>query len=215
MTEFGAMIAQCEPMRHKTTQTVFDHFNRIRNGNSAPLRADLHPDELKSALPDIFILEMDRGGNLVFRLAGTRVCTILGQELRGEQFVAAWHASHRHKMKLAAEAVLANQAPMTVAIRSMAEEENDGELEMLLLPLSSRPGIVDRLYGCMADLSRPPLLSERSRVLWAESLDFVAPGTAVAAAPAVRQSFTVVTGQPPSFRSGAKHLRVLEGGRKD
>jgi hypothetical protein len=215
MTEFGAMIAQCDPMRHKTTQTVFDHFNRIRDGNPAPLRADIHPEELKSALPDIFILDMDRHGNFVFRLAGTRVCTILGRELRGEQFVALWHAPHRHRMKLAAEAVLANQAPMTVRVRSIADEENDGDLEMLLMPLSSRPGIVDRLYGCLADLSHPPLLTERNRILWAEGVNFVAPDTIATPPLATGGAFTIVTGPAPSFREGMKHLRVLEGGRKD
>lgn len=215
MMEFGAMIAQVEPMRHKTTQTVFDHFNRIRDGNSAPLRADLHPEELKSVLPDIFILEMDRHGNFVFRLAGTRICAILGHELRGERFVALWHAPHRHRMKLAAEAVLANQAPMTVKVRSIADEEKDGELEMLLLPLSSRPGTVDRLYGSLVDLTHPPLLIERHRILWADSLNFVVPDAVAPPPLASRGAFTVVTGQAPLFGTGVKHLRVLEGGRKD
>lgn len=166
-------------------------------------------------LPDIFILEADRHGNLVFRLAGTRVCAILGRELRGEQFVALWHAPHRHKMKLAAESVLANQAPLTVKVRSIADEETDGDLEMLLLPLSSRAGVVDRLYGCLADLTRPPLLTERGRILWADGLNFVVPEAVILPPRAGGQAFTIVTGQPPSFRTGMKHLRVLEGGRKD
>jgi hypothetical protein len=217
MTDFGALQPRLGSMRHKTTQTVFTHFNRIRGGNSAPLRADIQPSELKSVLPDVFILEMDRRGSPVFRLAGTRVCAILGRELRGEDFMTLWHAPHGHKMKLAAEAVLANQAPIMVKVRSVADEESAGDLEMLLLPLSSRPGVVDRLYGSLADLSHPPLRTERSRILLAETLTFVAsepcrPQRLVAENV---EAVTVVSAQGASLRSRIMHLKVLEGGRKD
>jgi hypothetical protein len=217
MTDFGAVKPRLGSMRHKTTQTVFSHFNRIRGGNSVPLRVDIQPGELKSVLPDIFILEMDRTGSPIFRLAGTHVCAILGRELRGEDFMTLWHAPHRHKMKLAAEAVLANQAPIVVGTRSIADEENTGELEMLLLPLSSRPGIVDRLYGSLADLSRPPLLTERNRILLAENLTFVAPQPYRPQQPADDPggAFSIVTSQASSLRSRILHLKVLEGGRKD
>jgi hypothetical protein len=217
MTDFGACRPRLGSMRHKTTQTVFAHFNRVRGEHAAPLRVDIQPNELKSVLPDLFILEMNRNGSPVFRLAGTRVCAILGQELRGGDFNSLWHAPHRHKMKLAAEAVLANQAPILVKIRSIADEEGAGDLEMLLLPLSSRPGVVDRLYGSLADLTRPPLLVERSRILLAEALTFVAPEpyrpqeqVAETEAP-----LSVVTSLASSLRSRIMHLKVLEGGRKD
>lgn len=203
-------------MRHKTTQTVFSHFNRVRGGNSAPLRADIQPSELKSVLPDIFILEMDHGGSPVFRLAGTHVCAILGRELRGVNFNALWHGPHRHKMKLAAEAVLANQAPMVVKVRSIADEESAGDLEMLLLPLSSRPGVIDRLYGSLADLTRPPLLTERNRILLAETLTFVAPEPYRSETFAAgHDPFSIATSQASSLRNRITHLKVLEGGRKD
>jgi hypothetical protein len=204
-------------MRHKTTQTAFAHFNRIRGGNSAPLRTDIEPSELKSVLPDIFMLEMDRRGSPVFRLAGTRVCAILGRELRGAEFNILWHAPHGHKMKLAVEAVLANRAPVLVKVRSIADEEQAGELEMLLLPLSSRPGVVDRLYGSLADLTRPPLLTEKNRILFAEALTFPAPEPyrPPELAAGMGAAVSVATSQASPFRKRIMHLKVLEGGRKD
>jgi len=215
MMDFGASAPWLGSMRHKTTQTVFDYFNRIRGGKPAPLRADIDPAELKTVLPDVFILEMGRNGSPVFRLAGTHICTILGRELRGENFANLWHDTNRHKMKLAAEAVIAHQAPLTVDIRSAGDDERDGELEMLLMPLSSRPGLRDRLFGSLADLSHPPLLSEKARLLWAERLTFVsaAERLAVPADIARNEPLSVATLRNRIDR--VLHLRVLDGGRRD
>lgn len=205
-------------MRHKTTQTVLNYFNRIRDGKPAPLRADIDPSELKTALPDVFILETDKFGAVFFRLAGTRVCSIMGRELRGENFNNLWHDSNRHKMKLAAEAVRANQAPMTVKIRSTAYDEEDGDLEMLLMPLSSRPGLRDRLFGSLVDVSTPPLLNEKIRILWAESLHFIADDRAIddlRVNGAAGAALSVIASKSSAPRARIMHLKLLDGGRKD
>lgn len=214
MTEFGAATASSWKMQHKTTQTVFSYFNRIRGERSAPLRSEIEPSALKSVLPDIFILETGRSTGAQFRLAGTRVCTILGRELRGENFAELWHTPNRHKIRLAVEAVIANQAPLTIGVRSLADEEVDGSLEMLLMPLFSRPGICDRVMGTLADLGTPPLLGERNRILMAGAFRFLAaddePAELVQAA-----SLGAMTSNVSVLRTRLTQLRVLQGGRKD
>jgi hypothetical protein len=203
-------------MRHKTTQTVFDYFNRVRDGKSAPLRADIDPNELKSVLPNVFILGTTRNGGPVFRLAGTRICALLGRELRGEDFMNLWHGPNRHKMKLATEAVLANQAPLTIDVSTFADEEDQGHMEMLLAPLSSRSGVYDRLIGSLVDLGHPLLIGERNRILRADAIHFVAQenaGTMLRINEPT--SYATVTVAPSSLRKSVMHLRVLEGGRKD
>ncbi len=183
-----------------------------------PLRADIDPMQLKSTLPDVFILEVNRHGDPVFRLAGTRVCAIMGRELRGEDFTDLWHVTNRHKMRLAAGAVLANQAPLSVDVRSMADDEQQGALEMLLMPLASRPGICDRLFGSLVDLATPALLGERPRMLWAESLNFIGSDqrlTARQEAEAGRGTFAAVGTPASSLRARILRLTVLDGGRKD
>lgn len=204
-------------MRHKTTQMVLAYFNRIRSGRLVPLRADIDPMQLKTALPDVFILEVGRSGRMVFRLAGTRVCAIVGRELRGEDFSGLWHAPNWHKMKLAAQAVVANRQPLEVSIRSFADEEDRGELEMLLMPLSSQPGTVDRLFGSLVDLSQPPLIGERSRVLWADQMTFVRNDGEIEAQTRDEQdaALAVYASGGPSLRARITHLRLLQGGRKD
>lgn len=200
-------------MQHKTTQAVFAYFNRIRGERTAPLRSEIEPSALKTVLPDIFILELGRQRDPLFRLAGTRVCAILGRELRGENFVRLWHTPNRHKIGLAVEAVLANQAPLLLDARSLADEEMDGTLEILLLPLFSRPGVCDRIMGSMVDLGRPPLLGERNRILMAGTLRFLAPDEP--RQPDEPENLAVVTSQASVLRSRLTHLRVLQGGRKD
>ena len=204
-------------MRHKTTQTVFEYFNRVRNGEPAPLRADINPVELKSALPDIFMLEMARNGAIHFRLAGTRVCTILGRELRGEDFNLLWCKTDRHKMKLATEAMLANQAPLVVRLRSIAEDEADGSLEMLLLPLNSRPGKCDRVFGSLADISPPAFRREQLRLLRADGLSFPQSPRIVGdwSDADSEAPLTVATAQVSALRTKIMQLKVFEGGRRD
>jgi hypothetical protein len=85
------------PMRHRTTEAVFNYFNTLRAERTAPLRSEIDPAALKSVLPDLFILEKGRDGIVRFRLAGTRVCLILGREMRDRAFTDIWDATVRHR----------------------------------------------------------------------------------------------------------------------
>jgi len=203
-------------MRNTKTKTVFDYFNRVRGDRTAPLRADIDPAALTSVLPDVFILGMGRHGSPIFRLAGTRVCALLGRELRGEEFLDLWHAPNRHKMKLATDAVLANQAPLTVEIGTLADEEESGRLEMLLAPLCSRPGICDRFIGSLVDLGEPPLRQEKSRILQALALNFIAADVDARRADFAPAFAVAGTAAPRVFTGNrAARFTVLQGGRKD
>jgi len=163
-------------MQHKTTELVWSYFNRIRNGASAPLRADIEPSALKTALPDVFLLEMAQDGAVRFRLAGTRVCSIMGRELRGEDFNLLWCRTDRHKMKLACEAVLVNRLPLMVASHAIGDDDaaRERHCDMLLLPLFSRPHVCDRLFGSLVEVRSDGLRSEQFSLLKADRLEFLA-----------------------------------------
>jgi hypothetical protein len=201
-------------MRHKTTQAVLEYFNLARKREAAPLRADIDPQALKTVLPDVFILEMDHAGAFRFRLAGTRVCAILGQEARGNDFLSYFAAMQRHQMKLAAESVLANRTPLLIDINGHAEDEEPLAYEMLLLPLRSTEAVCDRLFGSLASLDAAPRIGDRGRTLDATRLSFLNDMTTASlveplASVAVRQS------APTPLMSRILHLRLLQGGRQD
>jgi hypothetical protein len=55
-------------------------------GRSAPERGDLDPAAIRTVLGDVFLLEIGGKDRHVVRLAGTRICALLGRELRGRPF---------------------------------------------------------------------------------------------------------------------------------
>src|SRR5690606_8611699 len=69
---------------------LFQYWNRLRGGRTAPRRIEIEPADIKTLLADTFILERDARGRTVFRLAGTRLCATYGKELKGHSFPSLW-----------------------------------------------------------------------------------------------------------------------------
>lgn len=206
---------QDEAMQHKTTETVFNYFNALRAERSAPLRSEIDPAALKTVLPDIFILEKKRDGVVRFRLAGTRICAILGRELRERAFTEIWDEAVGHRMRLAADAVLASRSALEIAVTAFDDEGNATPLEMLMLPLFSNEEHCDRIFGSLAMLDNIMPAEGYTRYLTPADLVFMSVEADGSARP-------MTSPVPPrnvmSFGNLAKrvtHLRVFEGGRRD
>jgi hypothetical protein len=73
-------------MRHKETIGLFDYWNEIRGEREAPLRSEISPAALGRLLPSLMLLERRDDGEIVFRLAGTRICSLRCRELKGRPF---------------------------------------------------------------------------------------------------------------------------------
>ncbi|MBX9457125.1 MAG: PAS domain-containing protein [Rhizobium sp.] len=206
-------------MRHKTTEAVFHYFNELRADRTAPLRNEIDPSALKSVLPDLFILEKKRDGSVRFRLAGTRVCLIMGHELRERAFTEIWEETVRHRMRLAADTVLANRTALELAVTAIDEEGDTMALEMLLLPLFSNAEHCDRIFGSLVTLESSIPAEDRWRFLTPADLFFMhvdadgAPRPAASAASLASRSVASSNLGSPAAR--ITHLRVLEGGRRD
>jgi hypothetical protein len=76
-------------MKNASTRLVFEYWDGLRGERAAPERGEIEPGALRHALADTFVLENEPIGP-VFRLAGTRLCALIGQELRGRAFTALW-----------------------------------------------------------------------------------------------------------------------------
>lgn len=205
---------QENPMRHRTTEAVFNYFNALRAERTAPLRSEIDPAALKTVLPDLFILEKGRDGIVRFRLAGTRVCLILGREMRDRAFTDIWDATVRHRMRLAADAVIANQSALELAVTAIDDEGHGLSLEMLMLPLFSRVDQCDRIFGSLVPLDKVVPVESYVRHLEPADLIFTpaeAPRLATES-PTPRSAGAASLGQ--LLRRGS-HLRVFEGGRRD
>jgi hypothetical protein len=201
-------------MRHKSTEAVFQYFDALRGDRAAPLRSEIDPAALKSVLPDLFILEKARDGIVRFRLAGTRVCLILGREMRDRSFTETWEPAVRHRIRLAADAVIANRSALEIAVSAIDEDGNALALEMLMLPLCSVQNRCDRIFGSLVALGNMPPVEGYVRQLRPADLVFVPVDNPRPFAGAQLSRGVATTGFGQVFRR-AGHLRVFEGGRRD
>ena len=132
-------------MLSNRSNEVLSYWYSLRRANKAPLRTQLDPTAIRSRLPDLIMLGW-QDLDLVFRLAGTRVCELFGEELRDHDFETLWNPRSRDQV---VEATLSAFRSET-AIHCSVNATQDGRhvrLEMHLLPLRSAEGACDRLLG--------------------------------------------------------------------
>jgi hypothetical protein len=75
-------------MKHVSTRTLFDYWNRRRGRRRALARSDIDPGDIRSALGDTFLLAADFVDEIRFRLAGTRICTLFAREIKARLSIA-------------------------------------------------------------------------------------------------------------------------------
>src|SRR4051794_8120759 len=85
-------------MKHPSSRAFFAYWDECRRGESAPDRSDLEPAVVRELLGDIFVLSYDHDGGHPFRVAGTRVCALLGLDLKGQGFPALFAADCRREI---------------------------------------------------------------------------------------------------------------------
>jgi hypothetical protein len=142
-------------MKHPSARALHAYWDRLRKGRAAPERAELEPAEIGRLLGDIFLLEHNENPRHAVRLAGTRVCALIGHEMRGRGFGAFFAAEDRATLFGLLEAVADGQIP---AVASVIGETDDGrtiDLEMLLLPLRHRGRTHERMLGAIMPLDVP------------------------------------------------------------
>ena len=167
-------------MREKTTQQLYRYWNSMRGARLAPHRYDIEPARISDILADTLIIEFVDETRCRFRLAGTRVCTHFGQELRGTDFFSLWDASDRDALTLAFRSIVDHCAVALIHFQSFTSnsaEEEATTYELVLLPLQHLNDRVDRFLGAIAPLQTAPLIAgnreapaRRSKVIGQELL---------------------------------------------
>lgn len=193
-------------MKHADTRALYAYWNQLRAGRAAPDRSDLDPGAIRALLGDVFLLEFSGAERHLVRLAGTRICALLGRELKGRAFAEPFAAEEWNELYALLDGVSATVAP---AVAGLAGETADGrrlDLEMLLLPLRHRGRTHTRLLGSLVPAEWPywagttPL--GRLRLVSIRYLD--------AEAAAGDREIDLLT---PPVRAAAGPLRILPGGR--
>ena len=142
-------------MKHRSTIAIFSEWQRLarteRGSFCAPMRERIEPRKLGRHLSDLFFLEADTHGDLSFRLAGTRICTLFGRELKNTQFLSLWSERDRAALRETAQNVSSLEIPALVSHMGISMSGRSLRLEMFLAPLEATGGQVS-LLGSIAVL---------------------------------------------------------------
>lgn len=190
-------------MRHPSARALHAYWDRLRAGRAAPERAELDPGQIGRLLGDVFLLENSENPRYAVRLAGTRLCALIGHEMRGRSFGAFFAADDRPTLFGLLEGVADGQIPAVSGLVGETDDDRSLDLEMILLPLRHRGKTHARMLGAIVPLDVPywtgttPLARLRIRTLRM----VVRPGEDASG------DFTGLR------RPGPARLRLVQGGR--
>ena len=193
---------------HMTAADIFAYWKALREGNLPPLRSSIAPSNIRGALPDLFMLDVNDGDVPVFRLAGTRICALFAQELRGLPFAHLWAQGQADNAVALSHAAIQYACPFLLNVTGFTTEGVAQRFDVLLLPLRSSTGNCDRLMGALVaqghgiNLSAEATLSglyiDRSRPL-ADIGDAIRVASTTTRPVSAAQTDTKETGKPVIF----------------
>lgn len=208
-------------MKHTKTRALYEYWNKQRGVNRAPLRTDIHPNDIKWLLPGMFILEYKDRSEFPFTLAGTHLCDYYAMELRGLNMCNFWHGPERASFIHVLQGVVDEGSVGVIGFKAHTNLKNVEIMEMVVMPLRSPPGRPMRILGCLSPFNVPVWMGKEGEKIThheISSLRMFAPGKDTYSQPlSIRTAdkpleTTDISGTP---FTAIKHLRVIEGGRRD
>jgi hypothetical protein len=137
-------------MKHPSSREFFAYWDGKRGLARAPDRSEIEPGAVRELLGDIFVLSYDSAAGYPFRVAGTRVCALLGSDQKGVSFSSLFAPDCRREI----EDIICNVADeMLAAVAGLTATAEDGavaHLELLLLPFNNRAHMPLSLTGLLA-----------------------------------------------------------------
>lgn len=141
-------------MRQRATQSLFAYWNGVRAGRLAPRRFEIEPSRIADLLADTFILERVDTENFRFRLAGTRICDVLGPEFRASNFLDPWGDADRETLQQLFHSMTSQGGVGLLEVEAVSRDAViTTRFELLLLPLLHTRDVVDRFLGSIVPLS--------------------------------------------------------------
>jgi hypothetical protein len=126
------------------------YWRCLRGERRIPVRADVDPARIDSALPHAFILDRVAPGVGRLRVAGQKLSAFVGMEARGMPLTTFFTADARDMVMRQTELVFSRPALVElplVSVRSLGRPKLTGR--MLLLPLLGPDGNVSRALGAI------------------------------------------------------------------
>jgi hypothetical protein len=137
-------------MKHPSNRAFFAYWDAKRGGERAPDRSDIEPGAVRELLGDIFVLSYDGRAGYPFRVAGTRVCALLGRDLKDKSFSALFAPESRHDIEEIVTVVAEELLGAVAGITATTEDGKPSAFELLLLPFNPRAHTPISLTGLLA-----------------------------------------------------------------
>jgi hypothetical protein len=162
-------------MKHPSTREFFAYWDEKRGGARAPDRSEIEPGAVRELLGDIFVLAYDAASGYPFRVAGTRVCALLGGDLKDRSFSALFTPDARREIEdiiaVVSEEMLAAVAGITAtaqdgspagiaAVAVQRPRPRAAEPDRIAGAVRKRPQPAAGLQIDLVPLSRPPAAAE-------------------------------------------------------
>ena len=149
-----ARLKSTTDMLHAQTRSLFAYWDRLRAGRPVPFRSEIDPRDMECDAQNLFILESLGHGNIRFRLAGSAISDAFGMELRGMSVRAIMDGKSRESIAALVEEVL--DEPGVGYARLIEDNDIAANWEVVLLPLRSEFGTIDRVIGALHPVSGTP-----------------------------------------------------------
>ncbi|WP_213770440.1 PAS domain-containing protein [Bradyrhizobium sp. dw_78] len=154
-------------MKHPSNREFFAYWDGKRGGERAPDRSDIEPGAVRELLGDIFVLSYNGDAGYPFRVAGTRVCALVGRDLKDKSFSALFAAESRQEIEEIVAVVADELLGAVAGITATSQDGTPAHLELLLLPFSTRAHTPISLTGLLAPFGdMQGVLSEFKLTSW-------------------------------------------------
>jgi hypothetical protein len=137
-------------MKHPSSREFFAYWDERRGDARAPDRSEIEPDAVRELLGDIFVLSYDAASGYPFRVAGTRVCALLGCDLKDRSFSALFAPEGRSEIEEIIAVVADEMLAAVAGITAISQDGSLAQLELLLLPFNTRAHTPISLTGLLA-----------------------------------------------------------------
>jgi hypothetical protein len=137
-------------MKHPSNRAFFAYWDAQRGGERAPDRSAIEPGAVRELLGDIFVFSYDGKSGYPFRVAGTRVCALLGRDLKDKSFSALFAPDSCHEIEEIVGVVAEELLGAVAGITATTEDGKLAHLELLLLPFNNRAHTPISLTGLLA-----------------------------------------------------------------
>ena len=149
-------------MKHPSTRELYEYWDKQRAGAPAPERSAMEPGPIRHLLGDSFVICCDQGSRFPLRVAGTRICAMLGRDVKGQDFLELWAPASRRQVEdflsIATEESLATVAGVT----AFTDKLSPVYLELLLLPFAPSVLAPQSVTGSLLPLTVPSELEHSS-----------------------------------------------------